>query len=106
MGKNNEINFLDILIKRLTKLETGVYRKTTNTDIYINWNAHAPTEGKIEILRNLIKGAKLICSDESLVNEEMKYLTKVFHKINDSLMSIIFKIAQQEHNDSQVKIEE
>ena len=99
LGKNNEINFLNILIKRLTKLETGIYRKPTNTNIYINYNAHAPTEGKIEIIRNLIKRAKFICSDESLVNEEMKYLTKVFHKINNSPMSIIYKITQQEFKD-------
>ena len=65
LEKNNEINFLDVLIKRVNnnKLETGVYRKLTSTDIYINWNAHAPTEWKIGTLRNLIKQAKLICFD-------------------------------------------
>ena len=63
-----------MLIKRVnnSKLETSAYRKPTSTDIYINWNAHAPTEWKIGTLRNLIKRAKLICSDESLVNEGMK----------------------------------
>ena len=53
------------------------------------------------VLRNLIKQAKLICSDESLVKEEMKYLTKVFHEVNDYPMSIINAIAQQELYDSQ-----
>ena len=78
--------------------------KPTSTDIYINWNAHASTEWKIGTLsRNLIKRAKLICSDESLVNEEMKYLTKVFHEVNDYPMSIINTIAQQELSDSQSK---
>ena len=57
MEENNEINFLDILIERVNnnKLETGVYRKPTSCDIYINWNANAPTEWKIghlEILLN------------------------------------------------------
>ena len=52
-------------------------------------------------LRNLIKQAKLICSNESLVKEEMKYLTKVFHEVNDYPMSIINAIAQQELYDSQ-----
>ena len=43
LEKNNEIKFLDVLIKRVNnnKLETGVYQKPTNSDIYINWNAHA-----------------------------------------------------------------
>ena len=105
MEKNNEINLLGVLIKRVNnnKLETGVYRKPTSTDIYIIWNAHAPTEWKIGTLRNLIKRAKLICSDESLVKEEMKYLTNVFHEVNDYPMSIINTIAQQELNDSQSK---
>ena len=69
----------------------------------INWNAHAPTEWKIRTLRNLIKRAKLICSDESLVKEEIKYLTKVLHEVNDYPMPIVNTIAQQELNDSQSK---
>ena len=96
---------MDVFIKRVNnnKLETGVYQKPTSSDIYINWNAHAPTEWKIGTLWNLIKRAKLICSDESLVKEEMKYLTKVFHEVNDYPMSIINTIAEKELNDSQSK---
>ena len=102
------IKFLDVLIKRVnnSKLKTGVYQKLISSDIYINWNAHAPTEWKVRTLRNLIKQAKIICSGESLVKEEMKYLTKVFHEVNDYPMSITNAIAQQELNDSQSKIEE
>ena len=57
LDKSNEIKFLEVLIKRVNnnKLETGVSRKPTSTDIYMNWNAHAPTEWKIGTLRNLIK---------------------------------------------------
>ena len=49
LEKSNEINFLEVFIKRLdnNKVEVGVYQKPTSTDIYINWNAHnvhAPTE--------------------------------------------------------------
>ena len=96
---------LDVLIKRVNnnKLETGVYRKPTSTDIYISWNGHAPTEWKIGTLRNLIKQAELICSEESLVKEEMKYLRKVIHEVHDYPKSIINTIAQQELNDSQSK---
>ena len=85
---------MDVLIKIVNdnKLETGVYRTPTSTDIYINWNTHASTELKIKTLRN---EAKFICSDESLVNEEMKYLAKVFHEVNDYPMSIINKTAPQ-----------
>ena len=46
LEKDGEINFLDVLIKRVNnnKLETGVYRKSARSDIYINWNAYAPTK--------------------------------------------------------------
>ena len=37
------------------------------------------------------------------MKEEMQYLTKVFHEVNDYPMSIINAIAQQELNDSQSK---
>ena len=95
--KNNEINFLDVFIKRLNnnKQETGAYRKPRNTDIYINWNAHLATEWKIETLRNVIKWAKLVCSVEILVNKEMKQPMKVFQEVNEYPMSIINKIAEQ-----------
>ena len=77
--------------------------KTCTSDIYINWNAYARAEWKIRILRILIKRGKLICSDENLMKEAKKYLTKVLHEVNDYPMSIINAIAQQELNDSQSK---
>ena len=82
---------MDVLIKRINnnKLETGVYRKLISSDIYINRNVHAPTEWKIRTLRNLIKQAKIICSDESLVKEEMKYLTKVFHAVSETTQCLL-----------------
>ena len=47
----------------------------------MKWNAYASTKWKIGTLRNLIKQAKLICFDQGLVNEEIKYLTKVLHEV-------------------------
>ena len=43
--ENQKITFLDVLITRTRddKLEKTVFRKETNTDLYINWNSHAPT---------------------------------------------------------------
>ena len=77
---------MEVLIKIVNdnKLETGVYRTPTSTDIYINWNTHASTEWKIETL-------------------EMKYLAKVFHEVNNYPMSIINKTAPQELHDSESK---
>ena len=55
-------------------------------------------------LRSIIKRAKLICSDKSLVKEEIKYLTKVFHEVSDYPMSITNAIAKV--NIVKVKIKE
>ena len=43
----NKISFLDVLLIRSNKLiSTKVYRKNTNTDIYIIWKSFAPNNGK------------------------------------------------------------
>ena len=46
--ENQKITFLDVLIIRTrdNKLETTVFRKETNTDLYMNWNSHAPIQWK------------------------------------------------------------
>ena len=52
---DRKISFLDVLIKRNEEggVDTSVYRKPTNTDIYINWKAHAPVIWKIVTLKSL-----------------------------------------------------
>ena len=44
LEQDNKISFLDVLITRENdgKMETCVNRKPTQTDVYLNWNAHAP----------------------------------------------------------------
>ena len=65
LEKYQRISFLDVSIRRLTngKLKTTVFRKETNTDIYMNWNSHAPMQWKIGTLKNLVKVSIIICSD-------------------------------------------
>ena len=41
---NEKLPFLDVLlIKNANNIDTTVYKKPTNADIYLNWNSHAPT---------------------------------------------------------------
>ena len=53
LEKYQRVSFSDVSIRRLTnrKLETTVFRKETNTYIYINWNSHAPLQWKIGTLK-------------------------------------------------------
>ena len=57
--KNNETNFLDVLIQRFNNSKCCVCVKPTNTNIYINQSSHAPIEWKIEALKNFIKQLNL-----------------------------------------------
>ena len=59
---NNRLSFLDVLIIRNGQsIETCVYRKPTNTDIYIHWNfSHQFSENAA--LKTLVYRSYLICS--------------------------------------------
>ena len=50
----NKISFLDVLLIHSNSLiSTKVYRKNTNTDIYINWKSFTPNSWKWGRLKNL-----------------------------------------------------
>ena len=79
--KNSKLPFLDaMLCRKDNKLVCSVYRKSTNNDIYMNWNSFAPKTWKMGTLKSLIERAFLICSTEELLNEELKYLKKYFRE--------------------------
>ena len=72
---NNKLPFLHVLlIKNAYNIDTTVYRKSANTDAYLNWNTHAPTTGKKGTLRTIISCTYTICSSEIYLNEEIKYI--------------------------------
>ena len=63
---NNKLPFLDVLlIKNANKIDTTVYRKPANTDVYLNWDTHAPTTLKRGTLRTILTHAYTICSSET-----------------------------------------
>ena len=48
----NKLSFLDVqLIRTGDNIETCVFRKPTNTDIYIHWNSFAPFQWKFSTLK-------------------------------------------------------
>ena len=68
---NNKIPFLDVLtIRNKDKgLSTTVYKKSTNTDIYIHWNTFAPETWKKGTLRTPTTHAYTVCSNEKLLQD-------------------------------------
>ena len=107
--KKQKITFLDVLITRTghNKLETTVFRKETNTDLYINWNTHAPIQWKRGALKNLIQRSILICSNGELLEDGLNYLGNVFIKVNDyppKLINSIIKIELEKDSSDQQKV--
>ena len=60
---NFMLSFLDVLIvRRHDKFDTAVFRKETNTDIYLHWDSFAPLSWKKGTLTVLVARAFLISS--------------------------------------------
>ena len=75
---SNEIAFLDVKVKWSMDsplLKTDVYRKKTDSSIYINWNSFAPNTWKIGTLKGLLRRAHKICSEKQWTDREIAYLT-------------------------------
>ena len=82
-ANNNSISFLDIELLRVGEnIETRVFRKSTNTDLYIYWQSFAPLQWKHSTLKTLVYCGYIVCSDEKHLYSELKYLQKVFHQNN------------------------
>ena len=89
----NKISFLDVLLIRSNSLiSTKVYRKNTNTDIYINWKSFAPNNWKWGTLKTLVTRAFDICSTDEYLKEELEHIRKVFHHRNNYPLWVINKV--------------
>ena len=84
-----------------------MFRKETNTDLYINWNSHAPIQWKRGSLKNLIQRSISICSNEKLLEDELNYLRNVFIKVNDyppKLVNSMIKIELEKNSSDQQEV--
>ena len=109
---NGCIPFLDVRIQRNTDggFTTSVYRKKTNSNIYINWNSHAPRTWKIGTLHGLLQRAFTICSNNSEVEKEIDFLKKIFSKTNGYptkvIESIVLKVRNKNNSPPNMESEE
>ena len=80
---NNRLPFLDVLfIRDDEKINTTVFRKDTYNDLYLHWGSFSPISWKRGTLKSLISRAYMICSNQSLLEKELKHLKDTFHKKN------------------------
>ena len=78
------ISFLDVQACRNTDgtLKTEVFRKSSDTNIYLHWDSFCPKSWKIGTLKGLVRRAHIICSDKTSLDKEIKHLKFVFTKVN------------------------
>ena len=70
---NNDVHFLDI---KITSTGTTIHRKSTHTGQYVYLSSFTPWCRKIAWLRALVYRAHKICSDSSLLREELKRIAE------------------------------
>ena len=75
---DEQLPFLDILLTREEggSISTSVYRKTTHTDQYLNFESHHPVAHKRAVVKTLLCKAEALSSSGVNRVEEEKHVTK------------------------------
>ncbi|CAF4585684.1 unnamed protein product [Rotaria socialis] len=77
--KENKLPFLDVMIERNNlELITYVYRKPTDTGLYLRWTSNQPRNYKINLIKCLCTRAKRICLSDDLFKQELEYYKSIF----------------------------
>ena len=94
---NNTLSFLDVSVTRKPDgtFDTTVYRKKTDSSIYISWNAFATRSWKIGTLKGLFRRAFLVCSTDTALKKEIQYLKGVFTKTNGYPSKVVHNILEE-----------
>ena len=85
MEKENKLTFLDVMVIGNTNdiINTTLYRKPTNTDIYINWRSHSPMQWKKTTANVLIQRTIKICSREKFLHKKLDAIKHNLCEVND-----------------------
>ena len=68
---NAKLPFLDILLVRNhNDITATVYRKESNSDLYLDWDSFTPIKWKRGTLKTLVEREYLICSTPSLLEKK------------------------------------
>ena len=77
--KDNKVSLSEVLILRNgSSIETTVYYKLTHNDVYLYWDLFSSNYWKVGTFKTLLLRAFVVCSDEQLLNKEIKYAFKIY----------------------------
>jgi len=103
--QNGNIPFLDVLlIRNGNQMDTTVYRKKTDNDVYLNWKSFAPLKWKRGTLRTLLLRAYTNCSCQEYLELEINHIKHVFKDINGYPYWIIEQELEKIRNQNQNSI--
>ena len=78
-SNNNVLSFLDTQISLVgDRFESCVFRKSTNTDVLLNFSAICPSSWKKGVILGALNRAKVICSNSELFSNEVSKLKSMF----------------------------
>ena len=104
LENQNKLPFLDVLlIPRGYTIETTVYRKSTENEIYLNWGSFAPVTWKRGTLKTLFNRGYIVCSTDYHLKKELDYLRYVFQKHTNYLKWIIKQVEVKDKGSKQIK---
>ena len=105
LARDNTLTFLDTKIKwQHGHFETSVYRKDTNTDLYIHWESPAPHTWKRSTFRGLVYRAYTVCSEKRLIDQELEHLKTTFAGINGYPTKVVFSFAEKAFNQNSKRL--
>ena len=80
LEEENSIPFLDVRVKRTNQLiETSVYRKKMNTNLYMKWDNCLPKYQKLGLISSLVARAYHLCLSDVIVNNEIVFIKKILN---------------------------
>ena len=79
---NGAIPFLDTLVTLQAdgSLSISVYQKPTHTDQYLKWDSHHSLSAKYSVIGTLTHRAKTVCTNQELLDTEIKHLREAMGK--------------------------
>ena len=69
--------------------------KETTNDLYLHWESFSPISRKRWTLKSLISRVYMICSNQSLLEKELKHLKNIFHKKNGYPLWMINQVMER-----------
>ena len=80
--ENGTISFLDTLVKpeANNSLSISVYRKSSHTDQYLQWDSHHNLATKYSVIGTLAHKAKTVCTGLKLFNKEIQQLREALSR--------------------------